>query len=262
MPFSWFRNRRRRRLLADPLSDDRCAALARNLWQYSRLAGRRRERLEAGVKILLAEKHWEGRRDFAVTEEMKTTIAGQAALMLLGIDDYYFEQTKTVIVYPKGYAARSKTHLGGWAVVEGVEERLGEAWAGGPVIVSWRHALAAGRGATSHNVTIHEFAHKLDMLDGHADGAPPLPAGAGADWSERMNEEFDRLAYDYDRGRRGVVADIAADDPAEFFAGASEAFFQRPGPLSTRRPQLYRLLADFYGQDPAVEWSLRKGAGD
>ena len=126
---------------------------------------------------------------------------------------------------------------------------------GGPVVVSWRHVLAAGRGATSHNVTVHEFAHKLDMLDGEADGAPPLPAGASGDWAEQMQSEFEQLQFDFHRGRRDVIDEIAVDDPAEFFAGASEAFFQRPGSLARRRRRLYRLLADFYGQDPAAEWA-------
>lgn len=257
MVFHWFRDRRRRRLLAEPLSDRRLAVLRRNVWQVARLPPPARDKLTVAVRILLGEKHWEGRRGFEVDDEMRVTVAGQAALMLLGFDDYYFDQTKTIILYPKSYAAASSTHLGGWAVVEGAEQRLGEAWQGGPVIVSWRHALAAGRGATGHNVTVHEFAHKLDMLDGEADGAPPLPAGAGADWAERMQRQFERLRFDYDRGRRGVVADIAADDPAEFFAGASEAFFQRPWSLAQAKPALYRLLAEFYGQDPAADWATQ-----
>jgi len=130
---------------------------------------------------------------------------------------------------------------------------LGEAWREGPVVLAWD---AARHGAfdpkDGHNLVLHEFAHKLDLIDGRADGRPPLRTRAdAAPWREAMQREFDALSKAADRGRPTLLDHYGATNPAEFFAVATECFFERGAALAARHPSLYAELQRFYGQDPA-----------
>ncbi len=144
--------------------------------------------------------------------------------------------------------------------------RLGEAWYRGPVILSWADARAGGQDPRDgQNVVLHEFAHQLDMLDGSADGIPPLPAGEPTrHWRTVMKAEYERLVRESERGRATLLDEYGATSEAEFFAVATECFFEKPLPLSREHPELYGVLSDFYRQDPAkrcAERTLAGGAG-
>lgn len=153
------------------------------------------------------------------------------------------------MVYPGDFVIpRHQTDEAG-VVHEYDDTVLGEAWEGGPVLLSW---FDDPDGAGGANVVIHEFAHKLDMLNGAVDGLPPLAGGLSAqDWAEGMEAAYEALCRLVDRGLPTFLDPYAAQDPGEFFAVTSEAFFQEPRGLLAAHPQVYRLLARYYRQNPA-----------
>ena len=130
----------------------------------------------------------------------------------------------------------------------------GESWLGGPLILSWEDVSAAEAGL-GYNVVIHEFAHKLDMLNGDANGFPPLHADMSRQaWSEAFGEAYAIFAGVSMRMRRSKWIPYAAENPAEFFAVMSEAFFEIPLSVKLHFPGVYEQLALFYRQDPAQRW--------
>jgi hypothetical protein len=133
------------------------------------------------------------------------------------------------------------------------DTRLGEAWLRGPVVLAWGAALRGGqRPHDGRNVVYHEFAHKLDMLDGSADGVPPLEAPAQyRRWYDAMMHEYQALQRDLDRGRKGLLRPYGATAPEEFFAVVTEVFFEQGSKLQRDAPELYAVLRDYFQQDPA-----------
>jgi MtfA peptidase len=212
-----------------------------------------RARLEKATDWLLRRKHWEAARGFALTEEVALTIAVQAALLILGLSVREYRSVSAIIVYPT--AMRSRGVYGGpaWGTVTDTDEPVvGEAHDGrGPVILAWdeveRAARNPGRG---HNVVYHEFAHKLDMLDDIIDGTPPLATRADlARWVEVCTDAYEALRAGVDRP---PLDPYGATNPAEFFAVATEAFFDVPAELEQYEPTLYEVMRTFYRQDPAA----------
>src|SRR5262249_27236571 len=131
--------------------------------------------------------------------------------------------------------------------------RSGEAWHRGPVVLSWDAVRAGGQDhEDGQNVVLHEFAHQLDFLDGYGDGTPPPGRREQYEkWHESMTPEYDRLVEESERGKPKVLDEYGATTPAEFFAVATECFFERPVQMRRRHPALYELLRDYYAQDPA-----------
>ena len=177
-------------------------------------------------------------------------IAAQACLpvLALGLDAY--RSWRTVVVYPAGFVSRG--HEVDEAGVEHAweEERSGESWLGGPVVLSLEDVEASGCG-DGYNVVIHEMAHKLDMLDGDANGRPPLHRGMdAAAWSRDFGAAFEDLNRRIEAGETPPIDDYAAEEPGEFFAVASECFFETPGALAAAYATVYSHLRAFYRQDP------------
>ncbi|MGC6487746.1 MAG: zinc-dependent peptidase [Planctomycetota bacterium] len=255
MLFDWLlrplRHARRARLLAEAFPDEWLPLLAR-LPFYLALDERGRARVRDDARVLIAEKNWEGCGGLELTDEIRVTIAAQASLLLLNIEHEYYRGVTSILVYPAAY--RTMPSRGADGVVREGQANLGEAWRRGPVILSWDDARRGALDpADGHNLVFHEFAHKLDMLDGAADGTPPL---ADDDllrrWVETMTAEFRALQGDAARGRAAVLDAYGATNPAEFFAVATECFFEKSGALQRRHPALYALLRDYYHQDPAA----------
>ncbi|QDU62641.1 Protein MtfA [Planctomycetes bacterium Pan216] len=261
MLLSWLRQRRRRQILANPFPEEWHAYLERNVHHYLLLTDEERRRLRNDLQILIAEKNWEGCNGLEINEEIQVTIAAQACLLTLAIPHDYYPGTQSILVYPYGYVAKSTRVLSGGMVWEGDSGRLGESWQRGPVILSWADAYQGGRcPRDGHNLVLHEFAHKLDMLIGTADGTPPLgDYDTYRRWKEVMGYEFERLQREAELGRPTVLDPYGATNPAEFFAVSTECFFELPRRLRGRHPELYGLLQEFYQQDPAGwDWaSLR-----
>ena len=254
MLFSWLRNRRRRNLLAEPFPDAWLTTLHEHVGHYELLPASDQKKLCDAVQIMLSEKEWEGCRGLELTDEIRVTIAALAAILILGLDDFYFDNVVTILVYPNAYVVKEERALAGGATIEGESDRLGEAHYRGPVILSWaeirENAAAPGYG---QNLIFHEFAHQLDMLNGAFDGTPNLPSDELARrWSDVMDREFRRLQAADRRGRDTLLDPYGATDPAEFFAVATECFFDAPRAMQREYPPLYQLLRDYYRQDPAT----------
>ena len=158
----------------------------------------------------------------------------------------------SILIYPEAYVAPVVEESDDWFVTEGEEDREGEASRYGTVVLSWAEVLSGIRAeGEGRNLVIHEFSHQLDMEDGEADGAPPLPSRRHyAEWSAVLGREYDRLRADADRGQPTLLDPYGAEDPAEFFAVASECFFEQPASLRASHPDLYGQLQLFYQQDP------------
>ncbi len=226
------------------------ATLQENVLLYRTLAQDEQAHLRDAAAFLVANKTWEGCAGLVVGDEVKVTIAGQAALLLLGLGDYRFDELQTILVYPGGFLCVEEDELGG----EGeVLMEYGAAAPDGPVLLSWWDARWGGRRLGLENVVLHEFAHKLAELGDPERGRPPLlEAALETRWTRVLRAECDRLARDVERGRPTLLDPYGAQDLGEFFAVATETFFLRPGELRARHAELYELLGAFYHQDPAT----------
>ena len=223
---------------------------ARRLVHFAALDADERARLGADIGRLLGEKRWEASRGFDLTEEIRLTIAAQAALLILGLDIDGYHDVRSIIVHPTTRVLTGPRPGPAHGVVTDAPfPVIGQAHdRRGPVIIAWdavaRDTRHPERG---HNVVFHEFAHRLDMLDGITDGTPPLGSEeANRRWAEVCTPAYERVV-----AGQSVLRPYAATNPAEFFAVATEAFFCAPGPLAQGRPALYRALCGFYRQDPA-----------
>ena len=179
-----------------------------------------------------------------VDDEVRRSIALQACRLILYLGSEAYRRVKTVLVYPSSFQAE----------IEGKRQDVsGLAVPDGPVLLAWDQVRLGARDARDgKNLVYHEFAHKLDMLDGQTDGTPPLPSREQADaWREIMGRQHRRLRWAARRRRRTLIDPYGATSPAEFFAEATEVFFERPRKLKKAHRRLYRTLARFYRQDPA-----------
>ncbi len=248
--------RRRPTLSADPIPDHWREIVSRRVPVAGRLTDAERVKLLRLVQVFLREKIIEGCDGLDVTEEMKVIIAAQACVLLLHLDAGCYPGLRTVLVYPGTYRPRRpswfKYDLGS------TEALVGESWRHGVVILSWDSvASQAADGVDGRNVTLHEFAHQLDQQDGAADGMPVLRTPTTLrNWAAVIGRHYDDLVADAEQGRFTVLDYYGATNKAEFFAVATETFFERPLQLRERQPELYELLREFYGQDPAERLSV------
>lgn len=266
MIFHYFRNRRRQRWLAEPTPHEWRGWLQTNVWQYQHLSSAKQADVDRVVCVLFHEKDWAGGGGLEVTDEMRVTIAGQAALATLGFEkEFYFEKLKTIIVYPSTFTSRPRS--GGDLILgelsqptSDFEARTGESWQGGPIILAWDAVLRQGRNARlGSNVVLHEFAHHMDSLDGTTDGAPPMTDyDFEKNWYRVTAAEHEQLVAMARRGERSVLDHYGATNKAEFFAVATECFFTQPHELAGEHGKLYEVLERLFGQDPR-EWLPRSG---
>jgi len=251
MIFSWFRKRRRRKLLAKPFPHDWHAVLERNVQHYGRLDSHEQLKLCDDLRILVAEKTWIGIDDLIVTDEMKVTVAAQASLLLLHIDHDYFARTDEIILHPTSYQTAQRYGRAGM-IVDASPDVLGQAYYRGPVVLSWASALAGGRDEDDgRNLVLHEFAHKLDMADDSSDGTPVLNnRGQYKKWVEVMTQAFNQLCDRTDRRKATLLDKYGSTNEAEFFACVTECFFEKPKKLREKHRDLYDVLREYYKQDP------------
>jgi MtfA peptidase len=250
--FSWLRNRRRKRLLAEPFPPHWDAVLRNNVAHYARLATAEQAKLRDAVRVLIDEKGWEPARGFHVTEEMKLTIAAQAALMLIGMEKHdYFASVPSIVVHPGEFRRPDPEDM---TAEDEVTDEIVDGLASyrGPVVVGWDLVKAEARDPEAgYSVVIHEFAHQLDFQDEYTDGTPPLPTKADEEgWAKVMTAAYDRHRKQLDRGIETFFSEQAGDSETEFFSDTSEAFFCRPHDLIEEEPDVYAILAKFYGVEP------------
>jgi Mlc titration factor MtfA (ptsG expression regulator) len=210
-----------------------------------------RPRLRTLTEAFLAEKEFYGANDLPITDEIMLTIAVQACLPVLNINAGLaaYRDWIGIVVYPGDFIIPRREMDEAGVVHEYEMPVLGEARGDGPVLVAWFDASTATPGV---NAVIHEFVHKLDMANGDADGFPALPASMSRQrWAEAFTAAYQRLCWQVDAGFEPAIDPYAADSPAEFFAVASEAFFETPLRLQAAFPAVYAQLSTFYGLDTA-----------
>ena len=225
------------------------------------LAADERERLLRYTQVFLAEKRFEGCDGLELTEEMKIAIASTACFLIVNSGDSCYPRVTTVLVYPATFIGRraewpGRSHR---LDVEGEDPTStvpleGEAWLGGTVILGWAHVEHGG--ADPHdgeNVVLHEFAHQLDYEDGVSNGIPDLEGRADpVSWEFGMKKEFQALRQAIDRsGYSGPMSEYGATNESEFFAVATETFFEKPTELKAAHRVVYELLRQYYRLDPA-----------
>lgn len=240
------------------VSDETWTRVERGLPFLAYLRDEDRQRLRMLARSFLASKQFHGAHGLQLTDEMLLSIALQACLPILrsGLDAY--RSWVGVVIYPGDFVIPRHEVDDAGVVHEYDDEVLGEAWEGGPVMLSWFDADKMPDGV---NVVIHEFAHKLDMENGGADGLPCLPAGMSRTaWAAALSAAYEDFCHEVDAGQETVLDPYGAEHPGEFFAVASEAFFETPVLLAQRYPAVYAQLAALYGVDPACgERCLARG---
>jgi Mlc titration factor MtfA (ptsG expression regulator) len=236
----WITDWRRRRTLRKHRLDDA-------LWPRLPFLPASRKLKDLAL-LFLAEKQLTAVHGLVLSDAMRVSIAAQACLPILELGLDWYSGWTAVVVYPGDFRVRRSEMDEDGVVHEWDDELAGEAMPGGPVVLSWD---ATANDATI-NVVLHEFAHKLDMLDGVADGRPPLHAGMDARaWHKAFDEAFKGFCDALERGRDTWLDPYAAEHPSEFFAVISEAFFEDPRETRRRYPDVYDQLRLFYRQDPA-----------
>ncbi|MFC1739796.1 zinc-dependent peptidase [Planctomycetota bacterium] len=247
-----YRSAKRKGLAVRPFAREWEKIIETNVPLYKRLPDSLKEQLHGLIHIFLAEKSFEGCGGLELTDEIKVTIAAQASMLMLNRKTSYFRKLRTILVYPHTYVARAVSS-NGRVIIDGRSVRLGESWQNGPVVLAWDSVIGGTRNITDgKNVVLHEFSHQLDQEDGAADGAPILEHRSSyVTWARILGEEYEALR----KKRRGkaVMNKYGATNPAEFFAVATETFFEKPKQMKKKHPELYDELRDYYKLDP-LEW--------
>jgi hypothetical protein len=243
-----------RSLLGGASPPDRYDATA---WQsalslpvFDGLTPAERERLQDQARQLLQEKTFSAAGGAVVDAYVCTAIAAFAALPVLNLGPGWYKGWREIIVYP-GEFVPEREIVDEDGIVHHVRQPMsGEAWEGGPLVLSWQDVLWSGQGE-GFNVVIHEFAHKLDMKNGGVNGQPPLHSGMSpAAWSQVWGDAYGDFCHRVDSGAETLIDPYAAESPAEFFAVLSEYFFEAPDLLVQSYPEVYEQLQQYYLQDP------------
>ena len=254
--FSWFRNRRRERIVAEPYPAEWRGVACGKLPYVAALPEALQEELFRLMQVFLAEKHFEGCAGFEITDEVRLTIAAQACVLLLNRKTDLYPRLKTILVYETAFFDAYEDMDEHGFVSESDDVHSGESWDFGVVILAWEEIV---RGLRDHhdgyNVILHEFAHQLDHENRETDGVPILDERSFySRWQEVFSEEYARLLKDVKRHEKSVLDDYGATNPAEFFAVATESFFEESITLKDKHPELYAVLSRYYKQDPALYW--------
>ena len=226
-----------------------------NLPIYPRLSPSERRRLQGHIQVFLKEKQFIGCQGLQVTEEIKVIVAAIACLLLLNERGKYFPRLRLILVYPSTYFVNETIATSNYVVEEKRTARLGESWSKDQLVLSWEQVKQDTLNwQDGHNVVLHEFAHQLDQEDGKAEGVPILKSKSDYQiWAEVMTAEYQQLCHDFERKKKIVMDRYGATNPAEFFAVATETFFEKPQQLLKRHQNLYELLQGYYQVEP-MKW--------
>ena len=253
----WWTERRRRRLREQPFPAAWSRIVQRRVPLARRLPDPLRRRLEGQIQVFVAEKPFIGCQGQAIDDEVRVTIAAQACLLLIGDESAAcFPRLRQVLVYPDAFVVQRTQTLQGGVVDVQPQALAGESWGQGQVVLAWSQVLDGAASDDGRNVVLHEFAHQIDQDSGAADGQPWLAdAASRRRWAAVMDAALARL-----RENPSALLDAyGASDPAEYFAVATEAFFERPQALADEAPEVHAELARLYRLQPAA-WSMPTSA--
>jgi Mlc titration factor MtfA (ptsG expression regulator) len=239
---------RRRVLHASHIAPEQWARVEVQMPFLDFLDAGNRHRLRELALQFLSEKALHGAQDFSLSADDRLVIALQACLPILNLGLDYYAGWVEVIVYPGEFVV-PRSFMDEDGIVHEYDDVLsGEAWEDGPVVLSWPQESDSEAGI---NVAIHEFVHKLDMLNGTPSGQPPLHSDMSvAAWARDFSAAYGDFVKRLDAGLETPLDPYAGEHPAEFFAVASEAFFVDPARLFAAYPAVYRQLAQLYRQNP------------
>lgn len=245
--FAAIKQWREKRILANSeFSESDWQRTASQMPVLDQLNSTQKNKLFKLATLFLHAKTIEGAHDFEITDAVRQSIALQACLPILELGLEWYEGWSSIIVYPGAFRRQTNTVDGFGVTHTGNSTLSGEAWLRGPVILSWT-SVETGGIRDGHNVVIHEFVHKLDMLNGRANGFPPMQPGMDpVAWSNLMSSAFDDFRVNPKEG----LDRYGATNPAEFFAVLSEVFFETPVLLVEAYPELYEIMSQFYLQSP------------
>ena len=254
--FPVLKNIKRRRLTSKPFPSEWVDILRQNVPVYEKMPQDLQEQLQRCIVIFVHEKVFIGAQELQITDEIRVTVAAQACLLLLNRETDIYASLVRIIMYPSAYKDTRMRQNEQGVMEEETIVRLGESWTGGDVVLSWEHSKSGAQNFfDAHNVVIHEFSHQLDQADGVADGIPLLgEQSCYRTWATLIDREYATLIRtSKKRRRRPVLRDYGATNEAEFFAVASEAFFEKPRQMRKQYPDLFAELQRFYLVDPS-EW--------
>jgi Mlc titration factor MtfA (ptsG expression regulator) len=248
-----FKKRRRKRLISEPFPKEWLEIIERNVPYYRLLHEADQEELQRHIQIFIGEKRFEGCGGLKITDEIKVTIAAQACVLLLHRRTDYYPGLNSILVYPRSYVVPRAPKFVGGILMESSDVRLGESWHRGSVVLSWDNVR---RGSADihdgHNVVFHEFAHQLDSSGAKGDSSPVVQDHSTyITWARILEKDYQKLRHDVRRNIATCLDMYGARNPAEFFAVATECFFEKPKELQRLHPDLYQELKNFYQQDPA-----------
>ncbi len=230
--------------------------LVKSLPIYTQLADSIKQELHGHIQVFLSEKEFVGCAGLAVTEKMRVIIAAQACLLVLNRPSRSYSGLHYIYIYPSSFKVNRTVRDELGLVSEQSHHLLGESWDSGKVILAWDQVAEGVRNfKDGHNVVLHEFAHQLDHESGVTNGAPLLyTQGAYKQWAQVLAKEFESLQR-LDPAQRSVIDQYGATNPAEFFAVATETFFEEPERMSRHHQELFDQLKAYYRIDPR-DWSL------
>ncbi len=244
---AWWRGRQASQI---DIPAETWAEVESGLWFLDHLGTQERADLRQLAREFIAAKEWTGAQGLQLTPRIQLAIALQACLPILHLGLDWYSGWVGIIVYPGDFIIPRQVMDEGGVVHEFDDQVMGEAWHGGPVLVSWFDDPEDSRGV---NVVIHEFAHKMDMKNGDADGMPPLHDGMSRKrWAGVMGTAFEDFRRRVDSSEDTLIDPYAAELPSEFFAVTSEVFFEDPLLLRDDYPEVYEQLSLFYRQDPGL----------
>ncbi len=242
--------------------DEWLPMLEANLPLYHKLPDDVKQRLHQKIGQFIATTYFEGCGDLELTEEMILTVAGQACLLVVNYEGAPYPRLNSVLLYPSTFRSVVKDTGSFGITTEQTVSRLGESWSNGTVVLAWDSVKHGARNIhDGHNVTLHEFAHQLDSESGSTNGVPRLADHeAFQTWATVLGPGYETLVDNAERGRKTVLDHYGATNIAEYFAVATEAFFEKPRQLKKKKPELYAELQSYYQVDP-LEWIHPKSKG-
>lgn len=251
---------RRRRLDQQVFPSEWQEIIKRRLPFYERMPSGQQLALQQRIKHFVADKRFEGCAGQQITDDVRVSIAAQASLLVLNRSSDPYHELRAILVYPSEFSVRHNHPDQSGLVSDQTQVLAGESWNNGRIILSWDSVeRGAADFADGFNVVLHEFAHQLDHQSGATNGAPLLNSrSAYHQWSTVFSEEFENLQklamtqdlVSYQERSKEVLDFYGATEPAEFFAVATETFFEKPVQLAQRHPQLFEQLQRYYGVDP------------
>ncbi|MBW1645082.1 MAG: zinc-dependent peptidase [Deltaproteobacteria bacterium] len=261
--YHWLREYRRKKILAEPFPPEWRAILAAEVKHYSFLNAEEKHHLEQLLQVFVGEKKFIGCNGLEIVDEIRVVIAADACMLILGLPHDLYRRLATILVYPSTVVVPPPK--AGVFTQSPLLERpaipiAGQAFLNGPVILVWDEVKKESRHPErGHNVVYHEFAHYLDMLDGRADGTPELHSREQyRQWAEVFTAEFLALRRQLKAGEKTFFDPYGATNEAEFFAVATELFFDQPVKMQETHQALYAVMAAFYQQDTAERERRRR----